>query len=57
MGAPCADLCCDVLSQGSCQWLLARPPQVVQDTGLPQGTGRMGDLLGQFNVATFKTSE
>jgi hypothetical protein len=30
--------------------------QVVQDTGEAQG-GRMGDLLGQFNVATFKTSE
>ena len=30
--------------------------QVVQDTGEPIGTGRMGDLLGQFNVATFQTS-
>ncbi|KAL4856079.1 Protein CHROMATIN REMODELING 5 [Chlorella vulgaris] len=36
--------------------ILARA-EVVQDTGLPQGTGRMGDLLGQFNVATFKTNE
>lgn len=31
--------------------------QVVEDKGETQQAGRMGDLLGQFNVATFKTSE
>lgn len=33
------------------------PPQVVQDTGEQGTAGRMGALLGQFNVATFRTSE
>ena len=32
-------------------------PQVVEDTGEVQPAGRMGGLLGAFNVATFKTSE
>lgn len=33
-------------------------PQIIHDTGQPHGQapGRMGDLLGQFSVATFKTS-
>ena len=40
---------------------LPYPPlsQLVHDTGEAHGQapGRMGELLGQFSVATFKTSE
>ncbi|KAL4434102.1 hypothetical protein ABPG75_000543 [Micractinium tetrahymenae] len=36
--------------------ILARA-EVVEDKGETQQAGRMGDLLGQFNVATFKTNE